>query len=212
MYRKFGKRMLDLVLTLPFCVVLSPLALVIALLVRINLGSPVIFRQARPGQGGRLFTIYKFRTMTNARSASGELLPDAERLTPFGNFLRTTSLDELPEMLNVVRDEMSLVGPRPLMATYLERYTPEQMRRHEVMPGLTGWAQVNGRNALSWEEKFTLDLQYVNDQSISLDLRIILMTLREMASRRGVSAPSHATMPEFAGPSVLEDKMESHNW
>src|SRR5450759_1788872 len=137
MYRKFGKRMLDLVLTLPFCVVLSPLALVIALLVRINLGSPVIFRQARPGQGGRLFTIYKFRTMTNARSASGELLPDAERLTPFGNFLRTTSLDELPEMLNVVRDEMSLVGPRPLMATYLERYTPEQMRRHEVMPGLT---------------------------------------------------------------------------
>jgi sugar transferase EpsL len=212
MYRKFGKRMLDLVLTLPFCVVLSPLALVIALLVRINLGSPVIFRQARPGQGGRLFTIYKFRTMTNARSASGELLPDAERLTPFGNFLRTTSLDELPEMLNVVRDEMSLVGPRPLMATYLERYTPEQMRRHEVMPGLTGWTQVNGRNALSWEEKFTLDLQYVNDQSISLDLRIILMTLREMASRRGVSAPSHATMPEFAGPSVLEDKMESHNW
>jgi len=177
----------------------APLLAAIALLTRLKLGSPVFFRQPRPGRHGRVFQLIKFRTMTGARDATGELLPDAQRLTPFGHRLRAASLDELPELLNVLRGDLSLVGPRPLLVQYLARYTPEQARRHEVRPGLTGWAQVNGRNAISWEQKFSLDVWYVDHQSLWLDLRILAMTLISALRRRDISAPGHATMPEFTG-------------
>lgn len=173
----------------------------LALLVRFKLGAPVLFRQQRPGLHGRPFTLYKFRTMTDARDAEGALLPDAERLTSFGHFLRSTSLDELPELFNVLKGEMSLVGPRPLLMEYLPRYTPEQQRRHEVRPGLTGWAQVNGRNALSWEEKFALDVWYVEHCSFWLDLKILVLTTGKIINREGISQPGHATMEEFRGSS-----------
>lgn len=199
MYRNFGKRLLDVLLVLSALWVLVPVGLVIAILVRLKLGAPVLFRQQRPGLHGKPFTILKFRTMTDARDAQGNLLPDAERMTPFGHFLRNSSLDELPELLNVLRGEMSLVGPRPLMMVYLERYSAEQMRRHDVTPGVTGWAQVCGRNAISWEEKFTYDLWYVNNLSLWFDLKILALTILKVLRRDGISAPDHATAPEFLG-------------
>ena len=198
-YSKHAKRLFDLALTLPGLVVLSPLLAFIALMVRAKLGSPVLFRQVRPGLGGRPFTIYKFRTMTDARGADGKLLPDGARLTRFGRFLRAASLDELPELFNVLKGDMSLVGPRPLLTEYLARYTPEQARRHEVAPGITGWAQVNGRNALSWEEKFAMDVWYVDHRSLGLDVKIILRTIGKVLARDGISAAGEATMPRFTG-------------
>ena len=198
-YRGYGKRLVDFCPTLLIIVVFSPLLALVALLVRLKLGSPVLFRQVRPGLHGRPFTMLKFRTMTDARDASGQLLPDSQRLTPFGRFLRSTSLDELPELINVLRGDMSLVGPRPLLMQYLERYTPEQRRRHEVRPGITGWAQVNGRNALSWERKFELDVWYVDHESPWLDLKIIFMTVWKIFRRDGISQPGQATAEEFRG-------------
>ena len=198
-YRRLGKRLFDLLLATPALLLLSPLLALLALLVRIKLGSPVLFRQLRPGLHGRPFTLYKFRTMTGARDAAGNLLPDAERLTPFGRFLRATSLDELPELWNVIKGDMSLVGPRPLLMQYLDRYTPEQARRHEVRPGITGWAQVNGRNALTWEQKFALDVWYVDNLSLWLDVKIILLTVWKILRREGISQPGQATAEEFMG-------------
>jgi lipopolysaccharide/colanic/teichoic acid biosynthesis glycosyltransferase len=193
------KRAFDLIVaSLLLAVALLPMA-VIAVLVARRLGLPVLFRQRRPGRYGRPFELLKFRTMTDARDAHGNPLPDADRLPPFGRFLRSTSLDELPGLLSVVRGEMSLVGPRPLLMQYLPLYTPEQARRHDVRPGVTGWAQVNGRNALTWEQKFAYDLWYVDNCSILLDLRILLMTLRKVVRRDGVSAEGDATMPVFRG-------------
>jgi lipopolysaccharide/colanic/teichoic acid biosynthesis glycosyltransferase len=171
----------------------------VSLFVRLKLGSPVLFCQQRPGLHGRPFMLLKFRTMTDARDAQGNLLPDAERLTAFGRFLRSTSLDELPELINVLRGEMSLVGPRPLLMEYLDRYTPEQLRRHESLPGITGWAQINGRNAIEWSQKFALDVWYVERQSLWLDLKIMLLTVWKIARREGISQPGHATMEEFWG-------------
>ncbi len=191
------KRGLDLTFTLPAFVVLSPLMALISILIRIRMGPPVFFVQVRPGWGGRSFRVYKFRTMTNGRASNGDLLPDAARLTGLGRLLRSTSLDELPELWNVLRGDMSLVGPRPLLTHYLERYTARQARRHEVKPGLTGWAQVNGRNALSWEEKFELDVWYVDNRSLLLDMKIIIMTLKQVIRREGISHPGAATMTEF---------------
>jgi sugar transferase EpsL len=199
MYRRFGKRLLDLALSLTALVLLSPFIAALALTVRQRLGTPVLFRQQRPGLDGQIFTIYKFRTMTDARDEQGHLLPDAERLTPFGRFLRSASLDELPELWNILRGDMSLVGPRPLLMQYLDRYTPEQARRHEVRPGITGWAQVNGRNALTWEQKFALDVWYVDHLSLWLDVKIIVMTLWKILSREGISQPGQATAEEFMG-------------
>jgi lipopolysaccharide/colanic/teichoic acid biosynthesis glycosyltransferase len=201
MYKLAGKRLLDLLLGIPALMALAPLMALVALLVRIKLGAPVLFRQQRPGLDGRPFTMLKFRTMTDARDASGSLLPDAQRLTTFGRFLRSTSLDELPELLNVLQGDMSLVGPRPLLMQYLERYTPEQRRRHEVKPGITGWAQVNGRNALSWEEKFSHDVWYVVHCSLRLDLYILCLTVWKIVRREGISQAGHVTMEEFFGTS-----------
>lgn len=193
------KRILDLALVIGTAPLWLPLLLALAALVRLRLGHPVIFRQSRPGKHGIPFVLLKFRTMTNARNPDGALLPDEQRLTPFGRFLRSSSLDELPELINVLRGEMSLVGPRPLLTRYLERYTPEQARRHEVQPGITGWAQVNGRNAITWEEKFKLDVWYVDHHSLGLDLRILALTLLRVLRRQDISAPGEATMPEFLG-------------
>jgi sugar transferase EpsL len=194
-----SKRIFDLLATCLGLLLISPIVLLVALLVRIFLGAPILFRQQRPGFKGCPFYIYKFRTMTNARDASGNLLPDAHRLTPLGRFLRATSLDEFPAFFNVLRGEMSLVGPRPLLMEYLPRYSPEQMRRHEVPPGITGWAQVNGRNALSWEEKFKLDVWYVDHWSFWLDLKILLITVGKVFKREGISQPGHATAEIFLG-------------
>jgi sugar transferase EpsL len=191
------KRWLDIVLTLPAVVQLSPVLGVVALLVRCRMGSPVLFKQTRPGHKGKPFTIYKFRTMTDERDAAGNLLPDEKRLTHLGKLMRATSLDELPELINVIKGEMSIVGPRPLLMQYLDRYTPEQYRRHEVKPGLTGWAQVNGRNAISWEEKFKLDVWYVDNRSLWLDLMIIAMTIKKTLLREGIHFGGEATMHEF---------------
>jgi sugar transferase EpsL len=199
MYRMFGKRLLDLALTIPALILFAPLLALLALLVRLKLGSPVLFRQQRPGLHGQPFTILKFRTMTNDRDDQGNLLPDAERLTPFGRFLRNTSLDELPELFNVLRGDMSLVGPRPLLMRYLDRYTSEQMRRHEVRPGITGWAQVNGRNAVTWEQKFALDVWYVDNWSLWLAMTNIILTFLKVLTCEGISQPGHATMEEFMG-------------
>jgi len=203
-YRQGGKRLVDVILTAFALVLLSPVLVVLAVLVRWRLGSPVLFRQQRPGLHGRAFTLLKFRTMTDARDAAGNLLPDEQRLTSFGRFLRRTSLDELPELLNVLKGDMSLVGPRPLLMQYLDRYTPDQMRRHEVKPGITGWAQIKGRNALSWEEKFALDVWYVDHLSLWLDLKIILLTVWKVLRREGISQEGFATMPEFMGKQPSE--------
>ena len=180
-------------------VCLAPVLAVVAVMVRLSLGSPVLFRQKRTGLGGRIFTIWKFRSMVDAVDSKGKPLPDAERLTKFGRLLRKTSLDELPQLLNVLWGDMSLVGPRPLLPRYLERYTPEQARRHEVLPGITGWCQVRGRNALSWDEKLKLDVWYVDHWSIGLDLRILIQTIVTAVRRDGVSHGQEATMPEFWG-------------
>jgi lipopolysaccharide/colanic/teichoic acid biosynthesis glycosyltransferase len=193
------KRLFDFLAAAASLVALSPGLLVLAILVRRKLGSPVIFRQLRPGRGGRLFEVWKFRTMTEARDGHGQLLPDAARLPPFGHWLRATSLDELPELWNVLRGEMSLVGPRPLLVDYLPLYSPEQSRRHELRPGLTGWAQINGRNALTWDEKFRLDVWYVDHRTFWLDLKIIALTVTRVFRREGISAAGEATMPRFTG-------------
>lgn len=194
-----SKRILDLALTIPGLLLLSPIMAFLALLIRIKLGSPVLFRQIRPGYFGRPFTLYKFRTMKDSRDEYGNLLPDSERLTSLGKFLRASSLDELPELFNVLRGEMSLVGPRPLLMQYLERYSPEQARRHQVLPGITGWAQINGRNAISWEEKFRLDVWYVDHWSIWLDIRILLISLWKVLRREGINQPGHISAEEFMG-------------
>jgi sugar transferase EpsL len=203
MYRRFGKRYLDLTLALGALVLLSPLMLLVAALVRVYLGPGVLFRQTRPGLHGRPFDMLKFRTMTDARSPSGRLRPDAERLTAFGRFLRSTSLDELPGLINVIRGEMSLVGPRPLLMRYLERYSPEQRRRHDVLPGITGWAQVNGRNAISWEERFALDLWYVKHCSLAVDLLILGLTVVKVLQRSDITQRGQATVEEFRGTPSL---------
>ena len=198
-YRSRGKRLLDLLLTLPILVLGIPVFLFLVLVVRQKLGTPVLFRQQRPGLHGNLFTILKFRTMTDAQDGAGNLLSDGERLTKFGQFLRSTSLDELPELWNVLKGDMSLVGPRPLLIQYLPLYTPEQKRRHEVRPGITGWAQVNGRNALSWEEKFALDVWYVDNVSFWLDMKILWLTVIKALKREGINQAGHATIRPFEG-------------
>jgi len=200
------KRLFDFCVAICALLILSPLLLLVALLVRLSLGAPILFRQDRPGFKGKLFTCIKFRTMTNACNATGELLPDSRRLTAFGRLLRSTSIDELPGLINVIRGEMSLVGPRPLLPQYLKRYTPEQMRRHEVKPGITGWVQINGRNALEWDEKFALDVWYVDHQSFWLDMRILASTIWQVLRRKGIAQPGHATMPEFLGASAACEK------
>lgn len=199
------KRLFDLFSAALGLIVLSPLIAVLAWMIRGRLGSPVLFRQIRPGLNGQPFQMVKFRTMRDAIGPDGQPLPDSERMTPFGSFLRSTSLDELPELWNVLKGDMSLVGPRPLLMEYLPLYSPEQARRHEVRPGVTGWAQVNGRNALSWEERFHLDVWYVDNQSFLLDLRIMALTVKKVFVREGISAAGEATMTRFKG-SAPEDK------
>lgn len=198
-YQKWGKRVLDVVLASVALLILSPVMLIIALAIRLTMGSPVLFRQMRPGLHGKPFVIYKFRTMLDLRDEQGNLLPDEVRLTKLGKFLRRFSLDELPELWNVLKGDMSLVGPRPLLMEYLELYTPEQARRHEVKPGITGWAQVNGRNALSWEEKFRLDVWYVDNWNLWLDLKILALTIIKVFRREGIAQPGRATVDRFNG-------------
>ena len=198
------KKIFDFTVALGALAILSPVLGVVAIIVRAQLGAPVLFCQTRPGLQGKPFSILKFRTMTNARDAQGNLLPDAQRLTRFGRFLRSTSLDELPELFNVLRGDMSLVGPRPLLMAYLPLYSAEQARRHEVRPGITGWAQVNGRNALSWEEKFAMDVWYVDHRSLWLDMKILVLTVRKVLARDGISATGEATMPRFTGSAGRE--------
>ncbi len=193
------KRAFDFFAALAILVLGAPLLLVIASLVRLKLGAPILFRQLRPGRAAKPFELLKFRTMTDACGPDGALLPDAARLTPFGRFLRASSLDELPSLLNVIRGQMSLVGPRPLLMQYVPLYSPLQARRHEVRPGITGWAQVNGRNALSWDEKFELDVWYVDNRSFSLDLLILARTVSRVMRREGISAAGDVTMPVFRG-------------
>jgi len=195
-----SKRLFDFLVAAISLLFLLPLLLALTILVAVNLGRPAFFVQIRPGRAGRPFRILKFRTMRDLFDANAVPLPDEERLTPFGRWLRSTSLDELPELWNVVKGDMSLVGPRPLLMRYVDRYTPFQARRQEVRPGITGWAQVRGRNALSWDEKFELDVWYVDNHSFWLDLKILALTVRQVFIRRGISAEGHATMPEFTGP------------
>jgi len=195
----FVKRVLDITASIFALVLLSPIILLITLLIRCRLGSPVLFRQTRPGLNGKPFEMIKFRTMRDAFDENGKPLPDSERITPFGRFLRSTSLDELPELWNVLKGDMSLVGPRPLLMEYLPLYSKEQYRRHEVRPGVTGWAQVNGRNALSWDEKFKLDVWYVENHSFWLDIKILLLTVKKVLVRDGISAEGQATMERFRG-------------
>ena len=195
----FNKRIFDLTFGLIALIILSPILLLTAILVRILIGTPILFKQQRPGYKGRPFFIYKFRSMTNRLTRDGSLLPDAERLTRFGNFLRALSLDELPELFNILRGEMSFVGPRPLLMEYLPLYSPEQMRRHDVVPGLTGWAQVNGRNAIDWPTRFSMDIWYVDHWSFWLDIRIILMTVWKVISREGVNQDGQSTVEYFKG-------------
>lgn len=198
-YEKYIKRGLDILLSALALIVLSPVLLVTAILVRTKLGSPVIFRQPRPGKDGKVFNLYKFRSMTDQRDENGELLPDEVRLTKFGRTLRSTSLDELPELLNILKGDMSIVGPRPLLVKYLPLYNEEQRHRHDVRPGLTGWAQANGRNALTWEEKFRLDVWYVQNLSFWVDVKTISLTVKNVLRREGISSGTAATMEEFRG-------------
>jgi sugar transferase EpsL len=208
LYRIYGKRVLDLAVAVPALVVTSPVIALVALAVRWRLGSPVVFRQERPGLREKSFMLYKFRTMLNTRNSAGELLPDGERLPPFGVFLRRSSLDELPQLWNVVRGDMSLVGPRPLMMRYLGRYSNVQRRRHDVVPGITGWAQVNGRNDISWERKFELDVWYVDHIGLCVDVKILWLTLLKTLRGSGISAAGHATAPEFEGTKTLQGRCD----
>jgi sugar transferase EpsL len=194
-----GKRIFDMAFGLLAMVIAAPLIPLIAALVMWDIGFPILWRQQRPGLGGRPFSLYKFRTMSDARDVNGQLLPDAARVSSIGRWLRHLSLDELPQLWNVLRGDMSIVGPRPLLMAYLDRYSPEQARRHEVKPGLTGWAQINGRNAISWEEKLALDVWYIDNRSLALDLKILGLTVVKVFCREGIAAPGHETMPEFRG-------------
>ncbi len=193
------KRLFDLLIAVPGLILISPILAVLAIAVRFTLGSPVLFRQRRPGYLARPFTLYKFRTMSDERDAEGNVMPDAARLTRFGRLLRSLSLDELPELFNVLKGEMSLVGPRPLLMRYLDRYSPEQARRHDVLPGITGWAQINGRNTNTWEQKFEYDVWYVDHGSFRLDTKILLITFWKVLTREGISQPGQATAGEFMG-------------
>lgn len=203
-YRRFFKRPMDFFLSLTALIILSPVLVIIGLLVRIKLGSPVIFKQERPGLNEKIFTMYKFRSMTDEKDENGKLLPDSTRLTTFGRILRSTSLDELPELFNVLKGDMSLVGPRPLLPEYVPLYNKQQRKRLNVLPGITGWAQVNGRNALTWEEKFKLDTWYVENWNLILDLKIIAKTIQAIIKREGISAQGEATMPRFTGSVLTE--------
>ncbi len=196
------KRIFDIFVSFSVLLLFGPLLLLLALLIRNQLGSPVLFRQLRPGLNGKSFNMVKFRSMTVERDKYGELLPDAERLTHFGHFLRATSLDELPGLMNVLKGDMSLVGPRPLLVAYLSLYTAEQSKRHDVRPGITGWAQVNGRNAISWEDKFKLDVWYVNNKSLYLDIKILALTVKKVFVREGINAKNEATMSRFTGSQI----------
>jgi len=198
-YKRYIKRILDILLSLFAVVILSPVYIILSLLVRFKLGSPVFFKQKRPGLHGKIFNLYKYRTMTDERDENGELKSDEVRLTPFGKKLRSTSLDELPEFFNILKGDMSFVGPRPLLVQYLPLYNEEQAHRHDVLPGLTGWAQVNGRNAISWEEKFKYDVEYVNNVSFAMDLKIVFMTVKSVLKREGISSEGSATMEFFTG-------------
>ena len=199
MYRKYFKRILDIICSLGFILCFWWLYILVAILVKRKLGSPVIFKQQRPGLNGKIFTMYKFRSMTDAKDKDGKLLSDAERLPRFGQLLRATSLDEIPEFINVLKGDMSLIGPRPLLVEYLERYNDEQKRRHEVKPGVTGWAQVNGRNAISWEEKFKYDVEYVDKLNFFLDMKIVFLTIKKIVVKEGISQEGNATMEKFTG-------------
>lgn len=199
MYKNYIKRILDIIYSLGFILCFWWVYILVAILVRVKLGSPVIFKQQRPGLNGKVFMMYKFRSMTDARDKDGKLLSDEERLPKFGKLLRATSLDEIPEFFNILKGDMSLVGPRPLLVQYLERYNKRQARRHEVRPGITGWAQVNGRNAISWEQKFEYDVEYVEKCSFLLDMKIIFMTIKKIFIREGISQEGNVTMEEFRG-------------
>lgn len=201
MYEKYFKRLFDLSVSLIAFTLLFPLLLIAAVLVRLKLGSPVIFKQKRPGLNEQIFTLYKFRTMTDKKDEQGHLLPDSDRLTKFGKFLRSTSIDELPGLINIIKGDMSIVGPRPLLIEYLELYNSEQRKRHEVRPGLSGYAQINGRNALSWEDKFKLDVVYVNNVTFKHDVGIIIKTILKVIKREGISSINSATMEKFEGSS-----------
>ena len=205
MYRKYIKRVLDFTLSLIALIILLPIYLVLAILVRIKLGSPIIFKQERPGLNEKIFTLYKFRTMTDEKDENGNLLPDEVRLTKFGKFLRSTSLDELPELINIIKGDMSIVGPRPLLVEYLPLYNEKQRCRHNVRPGLTGYAQISGRNSISWEEKFNDDLMYIENITFTEDLKIVLKTALKVIKREGISQEGNATMEKFTGNK--EDKM-----
>lgn len=205
-YQRYGKRVIDLCLSLVLLILFWWVLAIVAILVRVKLGSPVLFRQPRPGRDEKVFNLYKFRTMTDERDADGNLLPDEQRLTKFGSVLRSTSLDELPEVFNIVRGDMSIIGPRPLLVKYLPRYSAEQRRRHEARPGLTGLAQVNGRNSISWDEKFLYDVEYVDNVSLGLDASIFLRTILATLRRSGISAEGEATVPEFMGDESKETR------
>lgn len=209
MYKNFFKRFFDILLCTLAVVILSPVLLVVAILVRIKLGSPILFKQKRPGKNEKIFTLYKFRTMTDKKDREGNLLPDSERLTKFGKFLRSTSLDELPELINIIKGDMSLIGPRPLLVEYLELYNEEQKHRHDVRPGLTGLAQVNGRNAIDWDKKFEYDIEYVKSVSFKNDLKIILQTIVKVFKREGISGKGSATMEKFEGNKNINNKKEA---
>jgi lipopolysaccharide/colanic/teichoic acid biosynthesis glycosyltransferase len=198
-FTKFIKYTCDRIVAAIAILIFSPLILIVAIAIHFNMGSPVIFTQPRPGKNSRIFTFYKFRTMTDARDAEGKLLPDGDRITPFGEWLRQTSLDELPQLLNILKGDMSFIGPRPLIVEYLDRYTPEQARRHEVLPGVTGLAQINGRNAISWEEKFKLDVWYVDNWNLWLDFKILFLTFFKVLQQEGITQEGYATSEEFKG-------------
>lgn len=204
MIYKYIKRILDIISSLLAIIILSPFLVVTAVLVKTKLGSPVLFKQERPGKDEKIFTLMKFRTMTDERDENGELLPDEVRLTKFGKFLRSTSIDELPELFNILKGDMSVIGPRPLLVKYLPRYNEHQHRRHEVRPGLSGWAQVNGRNSISWEEKFDLDVEYVDNYSLSKDINILFMTVMSVIKRDGINSDNDVTMEEFMGSLNVE--------
>ncbi|BAC14848.1 UDP-galactose phosphate transferase [Oceanobacillus iheyensis HTE831] len=198
-YQKYVKRLLDFILSSIAIVILSPILLIVTILVRLKLGSPVLFKQERPGLDERIFTMYKFRTMTNAKDEHGELLPDSDRLCRFGKFLRSTSLDELPELINIVKGDMSIIGPRPLLIRYLPLYNEQQKRRHEVRPGLSGLAQINGRNAIVWKQKFDFDVQYVDNISFLLDCKVFFLTFKKVFIREGINSETTATIEPFQG-------------